>query len=208
MADANTLIEQLRLILPGVHGWCTLEKARHLIDKILAAKPDLCVEIGVFGGSSLLPQGMALKALGKGKVIGIDPWTKDAALEEMKGDENKAWWSKIDMEDIYKHAQKNVKTYCPGFAELWRAKAEDVVTRFTDASIDVLHIDGNHSELLSCKDAELYLPKVKPGGFIFFDDIFWADGGTEVTTRKAILFLLEHCARLDLVGDCMLLQKN
>jgi hypothetical protein len=37
----------------------------------------LCVELGVFGGKSLLP--ISLKC--KGKVIGIDAWEKEASLE-------------------------------------------------------------------------------------------------------------------------------
>ena len=60
----------------NIRGWCTLEKAIKMTEYI---KDDfkLCVELGVFGGKSLLP--ISLKC--KGKVIGIDAWEKEASLE-------------------------------------------------------------------------------------------------------------------------------
>lgn len=209
MNAADALMVKIRELLPTVDGWCTPDKAKHLVDAILERKPQLCVEIGVFGGSSLLPQAMALQSLGGGVIHGIDPWSTEAALEEMLGQENKDWWQKVDLEKIYQNCLKHVaKLKLDRHVNLIRAKAADVVGQFEDETVDILHIDGNHSEALSYQDATLYLPKVKRGGLIFFDDIWWADGTTSVTTRKAIMFLLQSCTRLGLVGDCMMLQKG
>lgn len=206
----ETLMTRVSQVQPSIQGWCSLEKAQALCEAILSAVPELCVEIGVFGGSSLIPQAMALKENGRGIIHGIDPWSVDAALEEMHSPENKEWWGKkVDLEGVYKHCCDNIR-HCgvQDYCRLIRQKAEDVVTEFFDESIDILHIDGNHSEALSYKDATLYLPKVKRGGLIFFDDIWWADGQEEATTRKAIVFLQESCVKLRLVGkDCMILQK-
>lgn len=203
------LIAKAEKIRPTLHGWCSAEKTAALIETIVSRKPKLCVEIGVFGGSSLIPQALALKHNEQGRVFGIDPWAKDAALEAMIAEEHKAWWSKVDLESIMRGCEaKIVEHQLSRCCELRRAKAEDVVEDFDDASIDLLHIDGNHSELLSYKDATLYLPKVAPGGIIFFDDIWWNEGGGEPTTRKAIVYLQQQCAKLRLVGDCMILQKH
>jgi predicted O-methyltransferase YrrM len=203
------LIAKAEQIRPTLAGWCSAEKTAALIETIVSRKPQLCVEIGVFGGSSLIPQALALNYNGSGRVVGIDPWAKDAALEEMIADEHKNWWSKVDLDSIMAGCEAHiVKHKLSRCCDLRRAKAEDVVEDFADASIDLLHIDGNHSEALSFKDASLYLPKVKPGGLIFFDDIWWNEGGTEPTTRKAIVFLKQECTTLRLVGDCMILQKN
>lgn len=194
---------------PLVAGWCSKEKSSALIETIMSRKPELCIELGVFGGSSLIPQAMALKANGRGKIVGIDPWTTDAALEDMSQKENREWWGSQNLESVYQHCLGNVKKFgVEQQVEIIRDKAEAVADRFTAESVDLLHIDGNHAEDPAYRDATLYLPKVKPGGIIFFDDIYWTDGHEDATTRKAIVYLLQHCTKLRLVGDCMLLQKD
>jgi hypothetical protein len=203
-----SVIQKASEILPTLHGWCSIDKAKKLIEVIIDSQPEICVEIGVFGGSSLVPQILAIQHNKHGKVFGIDPWANDAALEEMIHEDHKKWWEELNLEDIYFGCKKNIATLgLEKFCILIRDKAENVASRFTDESIGLLHIDGNHSEALSYKDATLYLPKVKSGGFIFFDDIWWTEN-QQVTTRKAIVYLLEHCTRIDLLEDCMILQKN
>ncbi len=205
----NKISELLNPDKPLVHGWCCLDKAKKLADCVTEHKPQLCVEIGVFGGASLLPQALALQANGSGKIVGIDPWSTDAALEEMSQPENISWWGKVNLLQMYQHCKDHVaQLKLQDHVLLVRDKAENVVGSFADGSIDLLHIDGNHSEALSYKDAVLYLPKVASGGTIFFDDVHWTDGHDSSTTRRAIMHLLEHCTRLELVDDCMIMQKN
>ena len=69
----DALKQNVQTVLPTLEGWCSKSKANHFIDLILAVKPEVYVEIGVFGGSSIFPVASALKYLGKGVVIGIDP---------------------------------------------------------------------------------------------------------------------------------------
>lgn len=204
----SELMLQVRALLPTIPGWCSEEKAESLIRTILGHDLRSCVEIGVFGGSSLIPQAIALRELGSGRIVGIDPWESSAALENMIDPANTEWWSKVNLAEIYSGclqliATMGLETYC----ELLRAKAEDVHDRFDLGSIDLLHIDGNHSELTSTADAERYLPKVRPGGYVFFDDVSWRENGT-VTTHKAIEFLKLHCDVRGIVTDCLILQKT
>jgi predicted O-methyltransferase YrrM len=203
-------LDQIKQILPTIHGWCTFEKASKFYNFITTEKPKLCVEIGVFGGSSLIPQALALKENNDGLIFGIDPWSTDAALECMIDEDNKKWWGQLNLDDIYKHCQDNVKKYeLQNYCTLIKDKAENTVDKFADESIDLLHIDGNHSEDLSYKDAVLYLPKVKSGGCIFFDDIYWTEGDNHATTRKAIGYLLKSCNKVEVVNnDCLILKKN
>lgn len=205
----DSVCKAIDAALPNIAGWCSKEKAYALAETILSRRPDVCVELGVFGGSSLIPQAIAMKDTGAGRVIGVDPWTRDAALEEMRDEKNIDWWGKQDMESVYRHCEGNIKKYgVEQFCSLVRDKAENVAATFADESIGMLHIDGNHAELPAYKDATLWLPKLKPEGILFFDDIWWADGHDEPTTRKAIVFLQQHCTKVRLVGDCMILQKH
>jgi len=205
----QSVIDVVQKNLKSIEGWCSLEKATKLINCIDTIKPDLCVEIGVFGGSSFIPQALAIKKNGKGEIVGIDPWTNESALEEMQGKDNVDWWSKLDMNYIYNHFISNLEKFnVKDISKVIKNKAENVCSEFKDESIDLLHIDGNHSESLAYKDATLYLPKVKTGGYIFFDDIYWSEVGTHVTTRKAINFLLQYCNKEDIVNnDCLIMKK-
>lgn len=205
----ETLLGEVIQVKKGLDGWCTDEKARHLIKHVLESRPDIIVEIGVFGGSSFVPMLMALRSLGSGHAHGIDPWSVDAALENMKADTNREWWGSLNLDNILKKLEQHLAIQgLAKFCTLHRMKSEEAVSKFEDGSIGLLHIDGNHSEAQSYADATQYFPKVKPGGLIVFDDIWWTDGGEDVTTRQAILFLLERCERLGCVGDCMVLQKK
>jgi predicted O-methyltransferase YrrM len=202
--------EQIKEILPTLHGWCTIEKAMKLVTLIQEHKLETCLEIGVFGGSSLIPQVMAVKANGKGMVYGIDPWQVEAALDGMVHEAHKSWWSTVNLEEIYQYCtaaitSQNLNPYCT----LIRDKADNVVNQFADESLDLLHIDGNHSEDHAYNDAVNYLPKVKRGGYIMFDDIWWTEENNHVTTRKAILYLMQYCDKVDVINnDCLLLVKQ
>jgi hypothetical protein len=196
--------------LKKIKGWCSLKKAVKLINCIDEIKPDICVEIGVFGGSSFIPQALALKNLGKGKIFGIDPWDIKCALEEMSGKKDIEWWSGVNIESIYRHFIDNIDSLCLNdFCEIIKDKAENVYTKFEDESVGILHVDGNHSESLAYKDATLYLPKVKIGGYIFFDDINWKEYSSYLTTKKAINYLLDYCEKQDVIDDnCLIVKKT
>lgn len=204
----NTLVEQIEKIRENIHGWCTLEKSLKISEIILERKPNLCVEIGVFGGASLLPQALSLKHNKKGIIIGIDPWENEAALESMQEEANIEWWSKVDFNMVYEHCLNKIKEHnLEEFCKLIKDKSENVCKRFKNNSIDILHIDGNHSEDVAYKDSLLYLNKVKSKGIILFDDIYWTEKEIN-TTNKAISFLLESCKRIETIEDCLILEKN
>jgi predicted O-methyltransferase YrrM len=165
----------------NIHGWCTREKATKMMDIVSKLKPSLCVELGVFGGRSLLAIGLAAK---NARIVGIDAWSIPAALEGTNSPENEKWWSKIDYESMYVYTDKLLKSN--GLSvELWRNKSNEVSQKFEDESIDFLHQDSNHSEEITCEEVELYWNKVKKEGIWVFDDINWS------TTEKAQALLLE-----------------
>jgi predicted O-methyltransferase YrrM len=128
----------------------------------------------------------------------------------MKEETNIQWWtSNVDYENLYQQCVQDLTALdLAGCCELVRAKAEDVVDRFGAESIGLLHIDGNHSQALSMKDATLYLPKVAPGGHIVFDDVSWMEKSM-MTTQPALAYLLKHgCSEVDRTGDCAILRKR
>lgn len=188
--------------VPIIQGWTRPEKGIAMADLVLSEKPSLIVEIGVFGGASLLPQALALQQNGHGLIVGIDPWTKDAALEGDVGQENADWWKECDLNEIALGCWAAIDQEGLGqYAALVRSQAHLVCGFFKCGGIDILEIDGNHSELASCRDVELYLPLVRPGGHIWFDDSDWK------TTQKAVATLDGACERVTQVGTCILFRK-
>ncbi len=81
------------------------------------------------------------------------------------------------------------------------ARVADIFDR-----IDYLHIDGSHSVVNAAEDVLLYVPKVRRGGIVIFDDINWQSTGPArelvaafcdtVTTLKDPETGLDICALL------------
>ena len=65
-------------------GWCSIEKAYALASAIIALRPGVVVEIGIWAGRSLIPMALALKKVGAGKIIGIDPWRAEESAKEIR----------------------------------------------------------------------------------------------------------------------------
>jgi len=167
--------------LPGMLGWCTIEKAYRL--SALARDQNLCVELGVFGGRSLVAIALGVRC-GRndfGRVDGIDPFTPGAALEGTNDPENDKWWGqKVDYEVVARSAQEALyRLDLVWYARLIRMSSRDVVGFYGDGTIDLLHQDSNHSEEVSCEEVALWAPKVRSGGLWVFDDTDWP------TTKKA-----------------------
>lgn len=189
-------------VVPTMEGWCSEEKARAMAELILREKPLVVVEIGVFGGRSLVPQALALRENGKGVIYGIDPWKLDSALEGENGKSNDDWWkNNVNLHEIHQLCVEAI----------WRQKLDEwcVLVRTPSQAchalfpmIDVLHIDGNHSEVASCRDVLIYAPKVKTGGYIWFDDVDWA------TTGRAVQLLEQSAEKVSQVGSCSLYRKS
>ena len=95
----DALKEKVCRFQPSFVGWCSQEKALMLIDLTLELKPKVCVDIGVFGGSSLYPVAATLKFLDSGLIFGIDPWDKSETLKSfdpVRDQDSYKWWDDID----------------------------------------------------------------------------------------------------------------
>jgi predicted O-methyltransferase YrrM len=161
---------------PIIEGWTTQEKAEVLAGLIIDHKPQLLVEVGVFGGRSMFAMAMALRENGMGHIWGIDPWTLEAALEGDVGEENRKWWSEnMNLEEIYLGFLRAVLDLQLTKECRWvRARGIAASRMFADKSVDLVHLDANHSEVSSCNEAEAWARKVKPGGFLVADDVDWS----------------------------------
>lgn len=170
----NTLLKKISDVVPTLDGWCSVQKAHVLASSIVALRPKSIVEIGVWGGRSLIPMALACKFLNNGIVVGIDPWK---AEESIKGqnEANVNWWGKVVNHDvIFKRCNDEIqKAGVSRYCDLVRTTSDDYPVSVI--AIDMLHIDGNHGEQ-AYKDTRKFAPHLTVGGLIFMDDIGW-DGG-------------------------------
>ncbi len=189
-------------VVATLEGWCSLEKALAMVELILDTRPEVVVEVGVFGGKSLIPQALALAEAQRGCIYGIDPWKKEAALEGSNDPANDDWWARVDLAGIHQRCAEAVWSRgLDRHAVLIRAPSLVAVNLFANTSVDVLYLDGNHSQECSTADVKAWLPKVKPLGFIWFDDTDWA------TTKKAFGQLKARLNYIRDVGTCALFHK-
>ncbi len=179
-------------------GWCAYSKGALIMDLIIKHKPQTIVEIGVWGGKSLVPMAYVLRELGRGKVYGIDPWDKDESLQWVVDESNRKYWGWADHNAIlYELLEKIERFELSDQIELIRATSEDAPLIY---DIDMLHIDGNHSEETSFIDVTKWVPLVKSGGWIFFDDLHWYENG-KYTTAKAVAWLNANCIKIAELTD-------
>lgn len=180
------LLEDVENAITKLEGWCTAEKAKAIATFVYENDCRTCVEIGVYGGKSLIPAAIACRHKGSGVAHGIDPWDIAASVKHEKNKANIEWWSALDHETIYRgfvYAVLNMDL--TRWCNWHRMESERAANIF--GGIDFLHIDGNHSEESALLDVEKWVPKVQRDGVIFFDDLDWA------STNKAYSKLLEYC---------------
>ncbi|HSX12960.1 MAG TPA: class I SAM-dependent methyltransferase [Chlamydiales bacterium] len=202
----DILKDQVCNILPSLEGWCSKEKALNFIDLVLEVKPNVCVEIGVFGGASLFPVASALKFLGKGIVVGIDPWERSECIKHyhpIKERDDYIWWSCLDFNNIYDSYCMMLRRNALGdFCISIKSTSERAASFLKD--IDILYIDGNANEQVTVQDVTLYLPRVLSGGYIWINNAHWPQ------REKAIYLLGESCDFVKSIdnGSCLLFKKK
>lgn len=180
------LEKQIREWVANSEGWMEPERAIEMAEIILERKPKIIVEIGVFGGRSLVSQALALKHLGEGKIYGIDPWQLQPALEG-ENQANRDWWSSINLDEIHQKCMNGIwHRNLQDHAVIIRARSSDCFSLFP-GNVDMLFLDGNHSEESSCRDATLCALWVRQGGTIIMDDCDWK------STKKAQGLLEQSC---------------
>jgi predicted O-methyltransferase YrrM len=169
-------------LLPTLPGWCEPEKARRLAATVLALQPTVTVEIGVFGGKSLIPLALAHQHLGHGKVIGIDPWENAAAVEGYDG-ANAEWWKTVNLGAIFSGFRATLsELQLESWVEIHQRRSDDVEP---PAVIDLLHVDGQHTDQ-AARDVKRFAARVRPGGICFMDDVDWSNPEHGTTVQSAV----------------------
>jgi hypothetical protein len=192
------------------NSWCSTEKINLLMDVTLLIHPKICVEIGAFTGSSILPVAATLKYLNAGKVFAVDAWSNTEAINYLaNNDPNRAWWSQVDMQAVHSSFQGLIKTWSLGnfCTEIYKPSEQAIYS--IPGEIDFLHLDGDYSETGALRDVEIYLPKVKSGGYILLSNLYIMIN-REQPKIKAFVALCDACEIVTSIekDNAVLFRKN
>ncbi len=186
--------QQAFVLMNQLDGWCSFEKAAVLIDAILKLQPETIVEIGVYGGKSLVPMAYALEILGKGHIYGIDPWEASESLKGIKNPSSEHFWGVyVDYEAVMQNLINKILQFNLQY-RITLIKSTSLGAPSIE-NIGILHIDGNHSDEASYIDVTKWTPLVKKGGLIILDDITWYEENA-YTQARSIEYLNTHCAKI------------
>lgn len=149
-----------RHFAPGLYGvgaWT--DHLYFAYDLIAEMKPRLLVELGVDRGESYFAfcQSSAENKTGT-RCFGIDAW---------RGDQHAGGYDETTFAQVAAHNRANYD----GFSTLIRASFDAALDQFEPESIDILHIDGLHTETAIRHDLASWLPKVRPGGVVLLHDV-------------------------------------
>lgn len=171
--DVFRRIEQ---ITPKLSDWTSIDKAHTLASLVIALRPALTIEVGVWQGSSLVPMALAHRAIGFGRVIAVDPWDKMASIQGQQNKEDADWWAGVDHEKAYQlFVTVLAEEGLSKFVEIVRARSDEYTP---PDGVSLAHIDGNHGDQ-AISDVQKFAPKMASGGIIVMDDLNWFGGGVK-----------------------------
>ncbi len=141
----------------GVGAW-----TNHLhfaYDLVAVLQPRVLVELGVDRGESYFAfcQSVTENETGT-RCFGVDTW---------RGDQHAGGYDETTFGQVSGHNRANYEA----FSTLIRDSFDTAGEQFEPESIDILHIDGLHTETAVRHDFDSWLPKVRPGGVILFHDV-------------------------------------
>ncbi len=143
--------------LYGVGAWT--DNIFFACDLIATLRPRLCVELGTDRGESYFAfcQSVAENKTGT-RCFAIDTWL---------GDEQAGGYDETTFAEVSEHNRANYES----FSTLVRRTFDEALPQFAPESIDLLHLDGLHTEAAVRHDIEAWLPKIRPGGILLMHDV-------------------------------------
>jgi Methyltransferase domain len=188
-----------------VLGWLPSHVEAEMRRIMIAEKPHLTVEIGVFGGQSLLALAESAREVGHGVVYGIDPWSIYATERGFPAGSIMIGWAQregLETRRVECHQAIGERELWP-WVKILTARSQDVFHLFDDGSIDMLHIDGNHADPEVLLDVQTYVQCLcRPGAYVWVDDI----GHDE--TFRAVHLLRETCNLAADFGRYLLMRRK
>tara|TARA_B100000287_G_scaffold397500_1_gene414162 strand:- start:24442 stop:25017 length:576 start_codon:yes stop_codon:yes gene_type:complete len=187
----------------GIFSFITDHRKRLLK---MMPKGSVCAEIGVWKGDF---SQRIIEITRPSELHLIDPW-------EFQPDFPSRWYggtkasNQSDMDDIFDSVRARFSDSPE--VSLHRMLSEKAHSEFPDEFFDWVYIDGNHDYDFVKADLELFLPKVKHGGYLTGDDYLQPsrEKPSHIPVKEAVSdFLSENEVNVKkIIGGQFILQKN
>lgn len=172
----------------ALSGWCPHTKAIRLYDLVLEHKPKIIVEIGVYGGRSLVALAEAAQVTNS-TVIGVDPYSV-VEMQQHHLDGSEIEFTPPDLKAIMKEATDAILHYKDvALLEMTSAQAFE---SFPYREVDFLHLDGNHSSYAVLNDLNMWSRKLAPNAIVIMDDINWVTVDDAIQKYGKLTKLEDH----------------
>lgn len=175
--DVDALLREVKI---DFGGGCSVTKAYLMARLIRDEGLKSTLDIGVYRGRSLFPQALAHRSYTSGMAYGVDPWDAMEALQEHApaaiSSKVKQWAKDANLQAIYEEVvTANQRLGLEAHCTLVRKPSSQAIEYFRERNIsfDLIHIDGNHDTVRVREDVDLYLPRLKRGGYLVLDDVSW-----------------------------------
>lgn len=141
----------------GVGAWT--DYIHFAYDLLALLRPGLFVELGADRGESYFAfcQSAAENETGT-RCFAVDTWQGDAQAGAYD-------------ETTFALVAAHNRAHYEDFSTLIRSSFDAALDQFPDAGIDLLHLDGLHSEDAVRHDLAGWLPKLRPGGLLLLHDV-------------------------------------
>ncbi|MFN2475452.1 MAG: class I SAM-dependent methyltransferase [Chthoniobacterales bacterium] len=141
----------------GVGAWT--DNLHFAYDLVATVQPRLLVELGTDRGESYFAfcQSVAENSTGT-RCFAVDTW---------QGDKQAGGYDETTFREVSAH---NAEHYA-GFSKLLRCTFDEALEQFDSDNIDLLHLDGLHTEDAVRHDLNAWLPKIRPGGILLMHDV-------------------------------------
>jgi hypothetical protein len=141
----------------GVGAWTS--HLHFAYDLVATLKPAVLAELGVDRGESYFAfcQAAAENRTGT-RCFGIDTW---------RGDQHAGGYDETTFDQVSEHN----RAHYDSFSTLVRSDFDAALSLFGSDSIDVLHLDGLHTEAAVRHDVDSWMPKLRPGGMLLLHDV-------------------------------------
>ena len=172
-----TISAELRAAVAATKGFMPDDEGEALHASALSARPGVWLEIGTYCGKSTRLLADAARRVGA-RVVTVD--------HHHGSEENQPGWEWHDesMVDERSGRLDTLMTFRPvldEYADVLSAVVADtrVVGGWWATSLELLFLDGNHTEETAQHDYRAFAPHVVPGGLLLVHDVFPdpADGG-------------------------------
>jgi predicted O-methyltransferase YrrM len=161
------------------------------------------VEIGVLTGRSASVLEMMARCHGTSAVLAIDPWSHATSVQRESPAELQrmvdVWDANVPFETFLLQLLPIARPGRFNYLRMTSAEAHPLYAagrvlasaEFGEATyagqIAVLHIDGNHDHSAVQEDTRLWLPHLRPGGWLILDDYVWMHGDGPQRVGDALL---------------------